>query len=132
MKANRKIRNATPTHYKGMKFRSKLEAVIAQTFEQEGVPYKYESVKIVLLPTFKYLGETIRSWTYTPDFIIYGNIIIEVKGYANDAWPLKKKMILKYIVDNGYKYEFFEVHSKTQLLKILKEIKNRMLCSSNI
>ena len=131
-KPHQKIRNATPTVDKGIKYRSKLESEIAQVLEQEGVPFKYECMKLSLLPTFKYLNETVRGWTYTPDFLIYDNIMVEVKGFPNDAWPLKKKMILKYIVDNNYQYEFYEIHSKTQMLKLLNELKSRTQCNSNI
>lgn len=123
MSINKKIKNATPTTYNGIKFRSKLEAEVAKIFDAEGVEFQYEPFKVDLVPTFKYLGETIRSWTYTPDFVIFNNIIIEVKGYANDAWPLKKKMILKHIVDEGYKFEFYEVRSKTQAIKLVRQLK---------
>lgn len=123
---NKKIKNATPTKYNGIQFRSKLEAEIAKVLDANQVPYQYEPFKIVLIPTFKYMDETIRSWTYTPDFVVYNNVIIEVKGWANDAWPLKKKMILKHIVDGNYKYEFYEVHSMTQAIKCITELKTRM------
>lgn len=132
MKVNKKIRNATPTVYKGIHFRSKLESEIAQILDKEGVPYKYECMKIILLPTFKYYEDTIRGWTYTPDFILYDNIMVEIKGFPNDAWPFKKKMIFKYLVDNNYPFIFYEIHSKAQMLSLIKELKsdNHAVCIS--
>lgn len=122
---NKKIRNATIEVYKGITFRSKLEASCAKLLDELGVTYKYEPFKITLLPTFKYLGKTLREWSYTPDFVIYNNIIVEVKGFPNDVWGYKKKMILKYIVDNNYNYEFYEVKNKTQLCKLIEDLKKK-------
>ena len=122
---NKKIKNATVTVYNGITFRSKLEAECAKILDTQQVPYQYEPFKIVLLPSFKYLGKTLREWAYHPDFVVYNNIIIEIKGFPNDVWGYKKKMILKHIVDHNYNYEFYEVKNKTQLLKLIKELKQR-------
>lgn len=122
---NKKIKGATPTVYNGVKYRSKLEAEIARLLNENQVAFKYEPFKMVLLPSFKYLDNSIREWSYTPDFVIYNNIIVEVKGYPNDVWGVKKKMILKKIVDSNYEYEFYEVKNKKQLTELLKKLKNR-------
>jgi len=120
---NKKIKNATVTVYNGITFRSKLEAECAKILDEEGIKYQYEPFKIILLPSFKYLGKTLREWHYSPDFVVFNNIIIEVKGFPNDVWGYKKKMILKYIVDHNYMYEFYEVKNKTQLRTLIKELK---------
>ena len=120
---NKKIKNATVTVYNGITFRSKLEAECAKILDEEGIKYQYEPFKIILLPSFKYLGKTLREWSYSPDFVIFNNVIIEVKGFPNDVWGYKKKMILKYIVDHNYIYEFYEVKNKTQLCTLIKELK---------
>ena len=122
---NKKIKNATIEIYNGITFRSKLEASCAKLLDELNVPYQYEPFKIILLPTFKYLSKTLREWSYTPDFVVYNNIIIEVKGFPNDVWGYKKKMILKYIVDNNYNYEFYEVKNKSQLRSLILELKQR-------
>ena len=116
---NRKILHATSTIYNNIKFRSKLEASFAKYFDKAHIEYQYEPFKIILLPKFKYYDDTIRSWSYTPDFVLKDNIIIEAKGFCNDVWANKKKMILKYIVDHDYNYKFHEVHSLIQLKKVL-------------
>lgn len=125
MYKNRKVKNATITYYNGIKFRSKLEAECAKLLDENNVPYEYEPFKIELLPSFQYDGKTYRAWTYVPDFIVFNNIIIEVKGYINaDNYVNKKKMILKKIIDEGYKYEFYEIHNKTQLLNLIANLKS--------
>lgn len=122
---NKKIKNATVEVYKDIVFRSKLEASCAKLLDELNVPYQYEPFKITLLPKFNYLGKTLREWSYTPDFVIFNNIIVEVKGFPNDVWGYKKKMILKYIVDNNYNYEFYEVKNKSQLRILINELKQR-------
>lgn len=131
MYINKKIKNAKPTEYNGVKYRSKLESEFAKVFDENGIPFEYEPFKITLIPSFKYLGQTIRDVSYTPDFVVYNNIIIEAKGFPNDAYPLRKKMILKYIVDNNYNYEFYEIKTKNQLLKLIEELKSKESCRQN-
>lgn len=131
MYINKKIKNAKPTEYNGVKYRSKLESEFAKVFDENEIPFKYEPFKITLIPSFKYLGQTIRDVSYTPDFVVYNNIIIEAKGFPNDAYPLRKKMVLKYIVDNNYNYEFYEIKTKNQLLKLIEELKTKESCRQN-
>lgn len=128
---NKKVKNATITYYNGIKFRSKLEAECAKILDKEGVRYEYEPFKIELLPTFQYDGKTYRAWTYSPDFILYNNIMVEVKGWETDTWSIKKKMILKYIVDHDYSYEFYMIKNTSQLQKLIDELKERELCKEN-
>ena len=120
---NKKVKNAKQIVYKGVKYRSKLEYNAARCFEEAHITFQYEPFKLILLPTFKYLGTTYRQWTYTPDFVIFKNVIIEMKGYPNEVWPYKKKMILKNIINNGYKYEFYEVKSISELKKLIDTLK---------
>lgn len=128
---NKKVKNATITYYNGIKFRSKLEAECAKILDKEGVKYEYEPFKIELLPTFQYDGKTYRAWTYSPDFILYNNIMVEVKGWETDTWSIKKKMILKYIVDHDYSYEFYMIKNTSQLQKLINELKERESCKEN-
>ena len=131
MYKNRKVKNAQITYYNGIKFRSKFEAECAKLLEQNNIKYEYEPFKIELLPTFQYDGKTYRAWTYTPDFVVGNNVILEIKGFPNDCWPIKKKMILKYIVDHNYSHEFYEIKNITQLKKFIEEYKQRESCKEN-
>ena len=54
-----------------MKFRSKLEARIAELFETLGVIYEYESTKVPY----------VIQHNYTPDFCLANGIYLEAKGY---------------------------------------------------
>lgn len=118
------IRNATPTYYNGVKYRSKLEAECAKVFDEAGIEFDYEPFKIVLLPEFTYMGKKFQAWTYKPDFIILGNIMLEAKGFAKaDNYVNKRKMILKHILDKNLNYMFFEIYSSSHLRNILNRYK---------
>ena len=54
-----------------MKFRSKLEARIADLLSNLGVTYEYESTKVPYEIQFN----------YSPDFILPSGIMLEAKGY---------------------------------------------------
>ena len=114
------IKNATPTVYNGVKYRSKLEARCAEILDKAGIPFEYESLKMELLPKFVYMGKTYQPWTYKTDFIILDNTILEVKGFKQaDNYVNKRKMILKHIIDNNLPYVFYEIYSETHLKKVL-------------
>lgn len=118
---NKKIKGATITEYKGIKFRSKLESKVAKYLIENNIPFEYEAIRLCLLPSIIYNGQTIRAVHYTPDFKC-GNFLIEVKGYPNDSWSLKKKLIISTIEKNNLPYIFREVHSITDLQEVLMEM----------
>jgi hypothetical protein len=63
---------ATTKHAIKHGYRSGLEERVAKELEQQKVKYKYETLKI------KY--EVFENRTYTPDFVLPNNIIVETKG----------------------------------------------------
>lgn len=73
----------------------------------------------------------VDSWSYTPDIsFIYNKYIvfIEVKGFSNGIYEYKRKLFRKLLEDrqnedNTHIYEFWEIHTKTQLLECIKHIK---------
>ena len=111
---NKKVRNATAKVYKGIKFRSKLELFTYKKLEDAEIKSLYEKKKYVLQEGFHYSAEChephktkgyvnneykVRDITYTPDFVDpNGKWIIEVKGFANDVFPLKWKMFKKHLM----------------------------------
>lgn len=118
------IRNATPTYYNGIKYRSKLEARCAGVLDKADISFEYESLKMELLPKFVYMGKTYQPWTYKTDFVILDNIILEVKGYRQaDNYVNKRKMILKHILDNNLPYSFYEIYSESHLRSLLGKYK---------
>lgn len=69
--------------------------------------------------------------TYTYDFLIEQDnckFYFDAKGYANDRYPLKKKMFLLYLEHlskiSSYKYVFFEVQRISQLNQAIQIINN--------
>jgi len=58
-------------------YRSGLELKIAQSLDKTGVKYTYEKIKIE--------WEDLAYRTYTPDFVLANNIIIETKGLFTSA-----------------------------------------------
>ena len=122
-RGNKKIKNATPIIVEGIKFRSKLEAYTYQQFLLANIHVEYESQTFTLLPSFIYQGVKIRPITYKPDFVGNG-FICEVKGFANDAFPLKKKMFLKHLRDNGFNITYFVVRNHKEIAEMIKRIKD--------
>lgn len=121
---NKKVKNATPTFYNGIKYRSKLEAECAKVLDEFGIEFQYESLKLELLPKFIYKDKIYLPWTYKTDFIIFDNIILEVKGYRKaDNYVNKRKMILKHLLDNNLPYDFYEIYSSSHLRSVLNKYK---------
>ncbi len=147
---NKKIKGATSTEYKGIKFRSILECSCYKKLEASGFDFSYESERISLWEGVKLqktqvyapkkLGvgrydkfleiqtRALLNTTYTPDFIVNkGNykIYFDVKGKENDTYPIKKKMFLKILEerDDGINYIFFEPHNVRQMLQSIEIIK---------
>lgn len=131
---NRKVINATPTSLNGITFRSKSEMKMYMLLVESGLHFEYEPEPIVLLDGFytthswyegtKEHNEKVRSMTYTPDFVVYGTNkqwFIEVKGMVTDRYPLKRKMMLKYINDKNI--AFFEVHTVKDMNFCIEKIK---------
>lgn len=98
---NKKIKNATPLMVDGVQYRSKLEAYCASQLKENGIKAEYEKNTYTLIPAFEYGGEKIRPCTYTPDFVSEEeSFIIEIKGFANDAFPIKWKMFKMFLKEN--------------------------------
>jgi ribosomal protein S8 len=139
---NKKIKNATSTTVDGIEFKSKMEARVYQILVSEGLNPEYESKTITLwegfTPTIPYYKKTkgslnylekakVRNITYTPDFYFnYNglNVYIEVKGFVNDVFPVKKKMFRKYLEEKESPAMVFEIYTLTQLKDALIKIKS--------
>ena len=123
-KENKKIKNAHPKEYNGIKFKSQLEVMTYKTLFELGLNPQYEKEKYVLwdgfIPTVPFYTknsfkrknhniEVLSPFTvkdkrpptkisYTPDFTFDykdKHIIIECKGMVNDVFPYKFKMFRK-------------------------------------
>lgn len=141
---NKKIRNATPTEYDGIKFRSKLEARVYKYLISKEIVPLYEKYKITLwqkakdsftVPYYDKVGKTFKKVTtkplpvtYTPDFVFpykEWNVFLEVKGFKNDVVPYKIRLFREWL--EGHKFElgnpcFAVVKSIKEIEQLLKEL----------
>ena len=138
---NRRILNATPFTYNGIEFKSKTEVMVYKTLIENGFDPKYEedtfcywegrkpTVPFYDLGKDKHLYLNMKKLVgahYTPDFTFWcgkTKVIIEVKGYANDIYPLKRKLFRAYLETLSYPVIFAEIHTKRQLLEFIHELK---------
>ena len=131
-KVNKKVINATEVTVNGVKYRSKLEARCAQILKENNISFEYEPLKIEYIPKFEYYGEKYRAAFYTPDFIIDNKYILEIKGFPNEVYRYKKKLVLlKLLNDVNYtKYRFFEIKTITQLKQWIKQYKDGQISNT--
>ena len=137
-KSVNKIRNATAKVYKGIKFRSKLEVFTYKQLEAAGIKSMYEENTYTLMPGFypimdsyepskgeyKNNAKKVRGIKYTPDFVDpNGEWIIEVKGYANDVFPIKWKLFKLYLIENDMQCTLFLPKNQKQVKETVELIK---------
>lgn len=139
---NKKIINASPLEYDGISFKSKLEKMAYQTLKEQGFPVLYEPRKFIIWKGFrpnvpfynkdastrmlKMDSKKVIDISYTPDLMFeYNNhlIIIEMKGFENNTYPLKKKIFRKWLESNYPNSIYFEIFTKKQLLQAIDIIK---------
>lgn len=142
MAENKKIKNARESVFNGITFKSKLEESFYKTLKAANLDPNYELMKFILIdgfrPTvpfynrskskvFKLDMSKVRDITYTPDFTLLYNdtlFIIEAKGIENDTYPLKKKLFRRLLESMKVPCVYFEVHTKRELLEVIKIIKS--------
>lgn len=140
---NRKILNATPVEVDGIQMKSKTERTIYLALKEMGITPQYEG------ETFTYWKDRkpktlfydrnhkrqlrlnmkkLISIKYTPDFIfMYDGIkvIIEVKGWENDSFPLRKKLFRGYLDTLPYPVVYAEIFTKKQLLEFMEVLQTK-------
>lgn len=153
---NRKIINATPTEYNGVQFKSDLEKRVYIALMEMGVTPLYEGERFIywegLRPkvpfycrykqratklhkagwVLKKNQSALISMAYTPDFVFeYEGIkvIIEVKGYESDTFPIRKKLFRAYLETLDYPVVYAEIYTLKELrdfMGILEETKDEI------
>lgn len=123
-KSQRKVRNATPNIYDGIKFRSKLETYTYKKLKEAGIDAEYESTHFELIPKFEYNGEKVRAMTYLPDFV-GKNFIIECKGLVTDSFPLRWKIFKYYLKQENKDYKLFLVRNQKQVDEMVNELSKK-------
>jgi len=140
---NKKILNATPTQSNGIAFKSSSEKTIYNALLKLGITPEYEGVTFTLSPVVRptvvfYTRKSMKntefclnskpldSITYTPDFTFHLNgyfVIVEVKGFPNDVYPVKRNMFRKLLETYKEPVMFFEVRTIKELLKAIDIVK---------
>lgn len=143
---NKKIKNATPVDFQNLHFKSTIERTIYKALIQQGIVPLYEGFTYTLSPDIRpkntpyYTRRKVKnqgtalclemspidSITYTPDFTFVLNgifVIIEVKGFVNDTFPIKRNLFRKYLENEETPTMYFEVRSKKELLRALEIVK---------
>jgi hypothetical protein len=144
MSENKKVKNANPTLYDNIQFKSEIEVRVYKTLKENGFNPQYEPTRFMIWegfrPTVPYYTlnkkkenilnlKRLINITWKPDFVIEYeglHIIMEVKGSANDVFPYKLKLFRKYIEELPDKEDFliFEIFTKKQLLECIPIIKS--------
>lgn len=139
-----RARNVTPIEIDGIQFRSKLEGYCYKLLKSNKIPFYYERHSFILIKSFsfpndsweyrKVKGEkvftktnpTIRAITYKPDFTnLKEGWIIECKGMMNDAFPLRWKLLKRYIAENKLSYDLYMPRNKKQVEEVVNLIKEK-------
>ena len=116
IKENKKVKNATVNVYEGIRFRSKLETYTYTKLKQAGIQnIEYEQNRYELLPKFQYNEENVRAMTYTPDFVINGNIIIEY-GQVNSSRLFKDEDKLIYNLKSDFRSSYVDLWEEIKKL----------------
>lgn len=141
MVRNKKIKNSSPVSTNSINFKSKIELKMYETLVEQGITPDYELITFVLSegcrPSvgfynrtkkrgFHYEMSPLQPITYTPDFTFTYNgifVVIEVKGYENDVFPIKKNLFRKRLEEYDGPVLFFEIRTKAELLLALNIIR---------
>jgi len=125
--------------YDGINFKSGLEKSMYKALKNAGISCEYEKHTFELLPSFTFNNDCIERQAngksgfinrgnkkvlnikYTPDFVGY-DFIIETKGRANEAFPLRWKMF-KYLMSlTCDKRTLYKPQSQSECLETVRII----------
>lgn len=149
---NRKYINTTENKkdktYKGVLYKSRLEATMAMLLDAHGLPLNYETETFTMFKSeknkitsyrkttenkgdFKPRDITINSLNYTPDFVDDdlskpNAFIIECKGLPDSAFMLRYKLFLRYFSKYYPNVTYYMPRNKQQCIQTIDLIlKNR-------
>lgn len=94
----------------GIKFDSSLNGYGYKELKRAGIQAIYEKETLCVLEGFEFEGKKVRGIHYTPDFFLdEDKIILELKGFCNEAFPLREKLFKAWLsstqdIYKGYKY----------------------------
>lgn len=131
----------------GKKLKSGLEVYCYDKLKESKLQFEYEPESFLLLDRFTYpgvyfkstnkrsdmidySGKVVRKMEYTPDFVSHKHkFIIETKGYqrTQHGFPLRWKLFLKHMVDNGNgDYMLFVPKNSKQVDQVIQTIHDEL------
>ena len=131
--------------YDGIAFKSGLEKYMYKALKEAGIPAEYEKHTFELLPSFTFKNDCIErqanskgdfinrgnkkvlNLKYTPDFV-GSTFIIETKGRANDAFPLRWKMFKHLMMLTGDNRSLYKPQSQKECditIELILKTKNK-------
>jgi len=128
-------------NYDGINFKSGLEKSMWIALKEANIKAEYEPTSFILTPKFHFKQKSyerqsdgkgdyidrgdkvIRGITYKPDFVGEG-FIIETKGRANDAFPLRWKLFKQYLMDSKVNVVLFKPQNKAECYETAEIIRN--------
>ena len=135
----RKLVQSRKTEVDGIKFASSLEAHMYKCLKDANIKARYEGEEFVLIDGFDFDVDSFERTTtkefanrgrkkilpikYTPDFVGDG-FIIECKGRANEAFPMRWKLFKRWITLNRPEVIIFKPQNKKdcdEVINILLE-----------
>lgn len=137
----RKIVNSTKTEIDGIVFDSKLEGYMYTLLRDEEIPFEVQKTYL-LVSGFKYPAgcyerksskdmtlvdkSTIRKMEYTPDFVHPNEeFIIEVKGRANESFPLRWKFFQSTMSQRDLVPILFKPSTQTECREVVTILKSK-------
>ena len=125
---NKKIKNATKQTQDWITFDSKLELYCYNKLKENNIPFQLK-YKFVSVNKFKYRWESIREISHFPDFFLYEhNIILDTKWRKNDVYPIKTKLLKKYLMEQWTEYKIVTVQTQ----KEVNEFVNKLICNNTL
>lgn len=120
-----RIQGVQEKWYKGVKYKSILEADTAEALDLMGLPIRYEERSFTIFEGFRspFQKRKIMNTEYIPDFWV-GNIILECKGFETPEWRLKKKLVFKYLMENEPDVIFYQVNKHSWKKDLLQALDN--------
>ena len=148
---NKKIKNAKSHVYDDIEFKSGLELFCYKQLKENNIPFIYQPESLVLIDNFKLdfecyenigkvvrdenkkikystkrfdLVPNVRSISYTSDFACPNNTwIIETKGFSNDSFPLRWKLVKQKLMELGFKGILMMPTNQKEILQCIEIIK---------
>lgn len=119
-----KVRNATKVIHEGILFDSKLELYFYTLLKYYKIDFKLKP-EYVLVESFKYMGESVRPMKMYPDFHLTDyNILVDTKGFANEVFPIKLKLLKQLLYQSGEQIRFVVIKNKKEAEAFIKTLLN--------